>query len=194
MKTTTITWINRVRLPLQYVPSLLVHHTTVGGGVSTTIHTCCNALLTFCNRGERKTKKQGTFLLQQQQQQKHRVRRVVEVRLRSGGSRYKLDGSGWDDSGRYRGWKFFIVVWDGATLSGLVSKTKTRHSIDKLCSFSSFQAPADTSNIHTPKGVVDWRQNISDQSHTTHTNAHKLTKVTNIIECEFVGTSTLSCI
>ena len=41
---------------------------------------------------------------------------------------YKLD-SGCNDSGRYRGWKFFIVVWDGATGFGSVSKTKTRHNI-----------------------------------------------------------------
>ena len=50
-------------------------------------------------------------------------------------SRYKLD-SGWDDSGRYRGWKFFIVVWDGATVIGSVSKTKTRHNIVFVFFFS----------------------------------------------------------
>ena len=66
-------------------------------------------------------------------------------RLDSGGSRYKLD-SGWD-SGRYRGLKFF-VVWDGATVIGSVSKTKTHVITSLLCSFSSFQTPADTSNIH----------------------------------------------
>ena len=43
-------------------------------------------------------------------------------RLDSGVPRYRLD-SGWD-SGRYRGWKFFIVVWDGATVIGSVSKRK----------------------------------------------------------------------
>ena len=50
---------------------------------------------------------------------KHREQGALD----SGGLRYKLD-SGWD-SGRYRGWKFFIVVWDGATVIGSVSKTKT---------------------------------------------------------------------
>ena len=48
----------------------------------------------------------------------HRVGRVEEVRLSSGGSRYKLD-RGWD-SGPHRGWEFFIVVWDGATVIGSV--------------------------------------------------------------------------
>ena len=54
------------------------------------------------------------------------ARRVEEVRLRCGW-RYKLD-SGWD-SGRYRGWKFFTVVWDGATAIASISKTKAHHNI-----------------------------------------------------------------
>ena len=47
---------------------------------------------------------------------------------------YKLD-SGWD-RGEYTGWKFFIVVWDGATIFGSVSKTKTRHNIVFVFFFS----------------------------------------------------------
>ena len=60
---------------------------------------------------------------------KHRARRVVEVRIkRFNGTNYLLIDSGWD-SGRYRRWKLFIVVWDGATDIGSGSKTKTRHNI-----------------------------------------------------------------
>ena len=74
---------------------------------------------------------------------KKRARRVEEVRLRW--FAIQTIDSGWDDSGRYRGWKFFVVVWDGATvIIGSVSKMK--HVT--LCSFSSFQTPADLSNIH----------------------------------------------
>ena len=65
---------------------------------------------------------------------KHRRARLVVEVIDSGGSRYKVD-SGWD-SGRYRGWKFFIVVWDGATVIGSVSKTKTRHNIAFVFFFS----------------------------------------------------------
>ena len=67
---------------------------------------------------------------------KNRARRVdyLEYKLDSGGSRYKLD-SGWD-SGRYREWKFFLVVWDGAIAIGSVSKTKTRHNIVFVFFFS----------------------------------------------------------
>ena len=78
--------------------------------------------------------------------------------------RYKLD-SGWD-SYRYRGWKFFIVVWDGATAIGLVSKTKTRHNIVFVFFFSNPGLYVK----HTPKGVHR-RHNIWDQTHT-HTPTH----------------------
>ena len=62
---------------------------------------------------------------------KHKTRRVEEVRLMRFAvqSRQQLDG------GRYRGWKFFIVV-DGATVIGSVSKTKTRRNIVFVFFFS----------------------------------------------------------
>ena len=61
---------------------------------------------------------------------------------------------------------------------------KQKHVIT-LCSFSSFQTPADTSNIHR-KACTGARIDGSKHTHT------QLMIVTNIIEREFVATDILS--
>ena len=75
------------------------------------------------------------YLTEGKEKQKMETFLLQKKKLDSGSLRYKLDDSGWD-SGRYRGWKFVIVVWDGATVIGSVSKTKIRHSIVFVFFFS----------------------------------------------------------
>ena len=75
-------------------------------------------------------------------------------------------------------------MWDGATVVGSVSKTKT------LCSFSSFQTPVDTSNI-----LYTERRRLAPEYMGSNTHTHQrtqLTIVTTIIEREFVATAILS--
>ena len=70
---------------------------------------------------------------------------------------------------------FFIVVWDGATVIGSVSKTKRRNNI----MFVFFHTPADTSNIHRNRLAPE---NMGSNIHThTHQQRIQLAIVTDVI-------------
>ena len=119
-----------------YKTSLPGHNATVPE-----LHGATHFLLSISNRRETKTKN-GEHSFYKTKTKKQRARREEQVGLK----RFAVQTRPRLGYGRYRGWKFFIVVWNGATVIDSVSKTKTHVII--LCSFSSFRTPADTSNIN----------------------------------------------